>query len=80
MPNLIRDIIMNSCCHFIGGQCTVLTCECYPKCSFRSTEAEVQKKVEKAWERIRSLPMEKQETISTKYYNEEMPWLNGIIG
>ena len=71
---------MNSCCHFIGGQCEVLTCECYSKCSFRSTEGEIQKKVEKAWERIRSLPIEKQKIISMKYYNEEMPWLNGIIG
>mgnify|MGYP000968172436 CR=1 FL=1 len=48
--------------------------ECPDNCPFHCTANERKAKQDKAHERINTLPIDKQEYISNKYYGEQMPW------
>lgn len=59
------------------GKCAILTCrKCkgHEKCSVFKTEEQAEFDRKKAFERIASLPLEKQEYISNMFYGGKMPW------
>lgn len=60
------------------GKCAILTikqCQGHEKCSMFKTEEQAEIDREKAFERIASLPHEKQIRISDKHYNGTTPWI-----
>ena len=59
------------------GKCILLTCKkCkgYFMCSFYKTEEQAKVDRIKAFKRIASLPLERQEYIAGVYYDGKMPW------
>ena len=49
--------------------------ECPPRCPFYKDSEGWQQSEQKAYNRIRSLPADKQQEIANKYYGGEMPWM-----
>ena len=61
----------------IAGKCAVLTCKkCqgHEKCTIFKTEEQAKIDHKKAFERIASMPLERQEYIAGVYYGGKMPW------
>lgn len=59
------------------GKCAVLTvhqCPGHEKCSFYKTEEQAKAENKKAYERIVSLPYDRQQYIAGCYYGGKMPW------
>jgi len=58
-----------------NGYCGVIGRQCQRKpCSFHKTKEEQERSLEKARERIRSLPEHQQDAIADKYYGGVRRW------
>ena len=67
---------MKDCVMRADDKCIGLTyTKCPPLCRFYKNESMQNGSTSKANRRLRRLPIEKQQDISIKYYEGEMPWL-----
>ena len=67
---------MKDCVMRADDKCIALECtKCPPLCRFYKNESMQGEGIRKVNRRLYRLPIEKQQEISIKYYDGEMPWL-----